>query len=152
MQLRIKVRPALAGLAIVGGAAIVAALGPAGPAVGESSVPLQMQMQLNSGAVVAKGAGVEVSVTTQCFGEEPGSVSVQILLNERVGSGIASGSGTAVVDCTDVSQTSLVLVESSGSKPFKRGSAVAQGNINGCAQDLSACNTDSVEATIQIGG
>jgi len=153
MQPRTKIRVVLAGVTVAGAAAAAALLGPAGSAVGQSSTPLQLQIQVNSPAsLVARGAGVEVSVTTQCSGTAPGQTNVQVFLNQRVGSGIAFGGGSTIVDCTGASQTSTVLVQSSpGSKPFKKGVAVAQGIINGCTPDLSFCTDQQVAPTIQIG-
>ena len=50
MQLHTKIRVALAGVTIAGAAAAAALLGPAVSAVGQSSIPLQLQIQVNSPA------------------------------------------------------------------------------------------------------
>jgi hypothetical protein len=152
MHMRINARATLAGLAVAGGAAAALALGPAGTAVGQSSAPLQLQIQVTSPAtLVAKGAGVDVNVTTQCSGAEAGTVEVGLFLTERVGSDLAVGAGSEAITCTGASQTSVVLVQASASgKAFKKGAAIAQGTINGCTPGLVSCSSQEVEPTIEI--
>jgi hypothetical protein len=150
MQVRTKVRAALVTLAVVGGAAVAAGLGAAAPAVGQVSEPLQLQIQVAStGTLVAKGAGVDVSVTTECSGEAPGTTPLlQVFITERVGSGVAGGNGNAEVECTGTSQTSVLRVTAQAGKAFKRGTAVVQGDLDGCSVDT--CSDVQDQHTITL--
>src|SRR5262245_4459632 len=122
---RTKVKVILAALAVATGAAVAAALGPAALAVGQSSPPLQLQIQVNSPAtLVARGAGVEVSVTTECSGAAPGSGTVLVFLTQRVGPDTANGTGSLPIACTGASQSYQVLVQASAGKAFKKGSVI----------------------------
>jgi len=106
-----KVKMALAGVTVAGGAAAAALLGPAGPAVGQSSEPIVVQVQVNSPAtLVARGAGIDVSVTVSCSGPAGTTGSVGLNVTERAGSEVAVGIGGASFDCTGASQTTTVLV------------------------------------------
>lgn len=154
-----KVRVALAGLTVAGGAAAAALLGPAGPAVGQSSQPIQIQLQVDSpGTLVARGAGVDVPVTTNCSGPAGTTASVGINLTERVGSDIAVGIGSATVGCTGTSETDVVLVTPTfggfpsvtAGKAFKKGTAIAQATMDACTPDFSFCATQQVATTIAI--
>lgn len=156
-----KAKMALAGVVVAGGAAAAAALGPAGPAVGQSSPPIQVQLQVSSTAsLVAKGAGVDVSVTASCSGQLVESGSVAVGVTERAGSEIATGSGSATVDCTGTAQTVDVIVaptpplagpgEAVGAA-FKKGTAVADASIQACTVNFFTCNSQGVEQTIDIG-
>lgn len=150
---------ALVGLAIAGGAVAVVALGPAGLAVGQSSPPVQAQIQVNSPArLEANGASVDVSVTASCAGVD--STSVQVTLTEAVDGDIAFGVGSATVECTGTSQTVEVLVTAlSGSgtglptavpsQEFKKGPSIAVGLIQTCTVN-GTCANQQVEPTIQI--
>lgn len=145
---RNKVVGGLAGLAVAGGAAAALLLSPAGPAVGQSSAPLQLEIHVNSPAtLVAKGAGADVSVTTQCSGAP--SASASVTLTERVGKGIASGFASAEVGCTGASQTVTILVTAeAGGKAFDKSTAIAQGVIEACSP--FTCGTAQDQETITI--
>jgi hypothetical protein len=156
-----KVRVGLVGLVVAGGAAAAVGLGPAGfavgqsspPTVGQSSQPMQEQIQVNSpGTLVAKGAGVDVSVTASCSGLNVESGTVSIGLTEAVKKGVANGFGGATIDCTGTTQTVEVLVLAESGKAFKKGTAIANANINACTVDLSFCASTPVqpEPTIAI--
>jgi hypothetical protein len=68
-------------------------------------------MQLRSpGTLVAKGAGVDVSVTASCSGLNVESGTASIGLTEAVKKGVANGFGGATIDCTGTTQTVEVLV------------------------------------------
>jgi hypothetical protein len=163
-----KVRTALVGIVVAGGAAVTAALGPAGPAVGQSSpptvgqssAPIQVQMQVNPPAtLVAKGAGADISVSASCSGV--GSGSVFAVLSERVGSVIAIGSGQATIDCTGTTQTIDVIVapepnlaglpQPTVGVEFKKGTGILTAGIDACVDDIFPCSSQSVEQTIEIG-
>jgi hypothetical protein len=152
MFLPAKVRVALVGLVVAGGAASAAVLGPAGLAVGQSSPPAQAQIQLNSPAtLVLKGAAVDVSVTASCSGPLIESGTVFISLTENVEGNIATGDNEAGIDCTGTSQTIEVLVPANVGFVFKRGSAIANAAIEACNATQSSCAGQQIEPTIKIG-
>jgi hypothetical protein len=110
MQRHMKVKTALAGLAIAGGAA-VAALAPASPALGFFSPPLLLEIHVNSPAtLVAKGASADVNLQIECAGARTAFVSVS--LTERAGSQIATGFGSTQIGCTNANQTVHVILRS----------------------------------------
>jgi hypothetical protein len=147
----VKVRVALAGLVVAGGAAAAAALGPAGPAVGQSSPPIQLQIQVNSPAtLVARGAGADVSVTATCSGNLVDSASIFVGLTEAVGKNLATGSGSALVDCTGTTQAVNVVVVAQSGSAFRKGSAQVNATIFACTVDSSACGSQQAEPTIKI--
>jgi hypothetical protein len=159
MLVSARIKMAVVGLVVAGGGAAAALLGPAGPAVGQASQPVQAQIQVNSpGTLVAKGAGVNVSVTTNCSGPSGTTAGISLNLTERVGSEVAVGVGSTTVGCTGTNQTSLVLVTQTfggfpsvtAGKAFKRGTAIAQASISACSADFSSCVTQQVAPTIAI--
>jgi hypothetical protein len=146
MQRHMKVKTALAGLAIAGGAA-AAAVGPAGPALGFFSPPLLLEIHVNSPAtLVAKGASADVSVQIECAGARTAFVDVS--LTERAGSEIASGFGSTEVGCTNANQTVHVIVTAQAGKAFKKGTAVADGVISACAPRF--CGSEQDQRTIAL--
>jgi hypothetical protein len=149
MQRHMKVKTALAALAIAGGAA-AAAVGPASPALGFFSPPLLLEIQVNSPAtLVAKGAGVNVIVRIECSGARTAFVNVS--LTQRAGSAIATGSGSTEVGCTNANQTVLVLVTAQPGKAFKKGTAIADGVISACTPSFSVCGSEQDQRTIALG-
>jgi hypothetical protein len=160
MLFPVRVKVALAGLMVAGGAAATALVGPAGPAVGQSSQPVEATLQLNSpGTLVAKGAAVQVPVTASCSGPAGVTGSVFVQLTERVGAETAVGGGGATIACTGTSQTAQVLVTAQisgvgpaapSSKAFKRGTAIANASISACTVDFQFCANQALEPTIAI--
>jgi hypothetical protein len=149
MQRFLSSKKTLAGLAIAGGAAI-AAVGSAAPALGFFSPPLLLQIHVNTpAALVAKGAGANVTVQIQCAGAQTATVSVS--LAERSGSQVATGSGSALVGCTNQNQNILVPVTASSGKVFKKGTAIANGVISACATKPKFCASEQDQGTIAIG-
>jgi hypothetical protein len=159
MLFRTKARMSLVGIVVAGGAAAAAALGPAGPAVGQSSPPVQAQIQVNSPATLAaSGTSVNVSVTASCTGED--STSIQVTLTEAVNGDIATGFGNGTVDCTGTSQTVevpvIVLIGTGTATPpevpsqdFTKGPAIAVGLIQACDADYN-CAIQQVTPVIKI--
>lgn len=122
MLFPLKVKMDMVGLVVAGGAAASVALGPAGPAAGQSSPPtpqpVQVQVAANSPAtLVANGADVDVSVTASCSGQTADSAFVQVILTESVNGDLANGVGSATIDCTGTSQTADVVVVAFTSNP-----------------------------------
>jgi hypothetical protein len=146
MQRHTKVKAALAGLAITGGAA-VAALATASPAVGFFSPPLLLEIHVNSPAtLVAKGASADVNLQVECAGAQTAYVDVS--LTERAGSQIATGFGYTQIGCTNANQTVHVLVTAQPGKAFKKGTAVAHAFIDACAR--SVCGSEQDQRTIDL--
>jgi len=149
MQLRTKVKAGIVGVVVTGGGVAAALLGPAGPAVGQASQPVQAQIQLNQpGTLAAKGAAVDVLVTSECSGPPGTTASVGANITERGGGGVlATGSGDVTVGCTGTSQTTLVVVTALPGRPFKRGTALASAGINACTADFFPCAGQEVGPT-----
>jgi hypothetical protein len=162
MQRGTRLKAALVGVVVTAGAAATALLGPAGAAVGQASQPVQVQIQVNSPAtLVAKGAGADVLVTASCSGTAGASASIFVNLTEHVENTITSGNGFGTVGCTGTSQTVQVLVIAganspagpgfpTGSKAFKKGTAVANAQIEACTADGVTCAGQQVQPTITI--
>lgn len=147
-----RVKLAVAGLVVAGGGVAAALLGPAGPAVGQASGPIQVQIQVNSpGTLTARGAGADVSVTASCSGPSVVTASVQVSLTQRVGSELASGGGATTIDCTGTTQTVVVVVPANV-KAYKKGAAIAQGFIQACQVNFGTCAEQQVTQTIELGG
>jgi hypothetical protein len=152
MPFPVKVKAALAGLTVAGGAAAAALLGPAGPAVGQASQPVQVQIQVSSPAtLVAKGAAADVSVTASCSGSSVSSGQISVSLTERAGAVIASGGQSSTIDCTGTPATVVLVVPANG-RPYKKGTAIANGAIFACTTTFGSCANQQVTATIEIGG
>lgn len=146
MKRYLRGKTALAGLAIAGGAAL-AAVGSAAPALGFFSPPLTLQLHIASpAALVAKGAGVDVPVQVQCAGAK--TASLNISLTERAGSLIASGNASTQIACTD--QTVTVLVTAAPGKAFKKGTAIANGDLSACTPRNRVCGSQTDQETISI--
>ncbi len=154
-----KVKVAVVGLVVAGGAAAAVGLGPAGlavgqssaPTVGQSSPPIQVQVAVNSPAtLVARGAGVDVNTTVTCSGQFVISGSVSITVTEKVGKDFATGYGETGFDCTGTAQNVEVLaIAEPGGKAFDEGSATAQASISACAVN-GPCGGQEVQPTIKI--
>ena len=139
---------ALAVAAIMAGA-VIAVVTPAGPAVAFFSPPLLLKFHILSPAtLVARGAGVDVPVQIECAGAS-GPVFVDInSVTERVGKDeIATGSGSKRVACTGSTQTTVVLVFANF-VPFRKGTAIADGDIFACAPGF--CGSDFDTEVISI--
>jgi hypothetical protein len=173
MLLSVKVKMAVVGLVVAGGAAAALALGPAGlavgqsspPTVGQSSQPVQVQVAVNSSAMlVAGGAGVDVSIKVTCSGPVATSWNVSVNLTEKVGADLATGSSFGVsggstfagsTACTGSAQNAVGLVIANpGGKAFVNGSATAQVSVTACETNASngACGSQFVQPTIKIRG
>jgi hypothetical protein len=147
MLIRPKVRMALAALAVAGGGAVAAFVGPAGPAAGQSSPPVQVQIQLGSPAtLVARGAGADITVTASCSGPVEGPAALEVKLSERV----ATANGFATINCTGTSQTITVLVTPPIGRVLKKGTALATATITVCGVNPGFCGIQQAQLTIQV--
>jgi hypothetical protein len=144
MRLTRSAKVVAAAVAItVGGA--VAAFSPTSPAVAFLSGPLFLDVQAESGTLVARGAAVDVQVEVTCTSPQ---AFVDITVTQRVGSAIANGFGTTTVGCTGASQRIVVRVTAFGDKAFRKQEAVVTATISGCIGSLCGSETDT--ATIDL--
>lgn len=171
MLFPVKVKVALVGLVVAGGAAAALALGPAGlavgqsspPTVGQSSQPVQVRVAVNSPAtLVATGAGVNVSITVTCSGPVPTSWNVlSVVLTQKVGKELATGSNGGAsggptfpgpVDCTGRPQrVEGLVIAFPGGKAFVSGSVTAQVSVTACENYAGGpCTGQEVQPTIEI--
>jgi hypothetical protein len=127
----------------VGG--VVAAVVPGSPAVAFQSGPLFLDVQVESGTLIARGAAVDVVVDVACTSPQS---FVDISLTQRAGSEIASGFGSTTVGCTGGSQRVVVTVTASGGKAFRKQAAVATATVSGCAG--SVCGSEDDTETIDL--
>lgn len=127
---------------------VLAILVPASPAVGFFSPPLLLDVQIQPTAtVVARGAAVEARVEVTCAGASYAYVNMSI--TQRVGSEVASGGTSTQVACGPQRQTLLMLVTAQPGKAFRKGTAVAEAYISGCAPN-GPCGSETDTATIDI--
>jgi len=142
-------RPRLIGVSFVVSAA--AALLPMSAAVAYISPPLVLLGEAQSpAALVAKGAAVDVPVEYSCTAN---SMFIGVTLTEKVGKGIASGSGYTSVPCDSATHRVLVRVPASPSgKAFAKGRASASTSVDGCLlrKRVYYCGSDSVDRTIKL--
>jgi hypothetical protein len=145
----LRTKTALAAAVVASGAAI-AAVAPAGPAVAFFSPPLLLTIHSVSPAhLVAKGAGVNVTLQIECAGARTASVNVS--LTESVMKKIATGSGSAQVGCTNSTQTILVEVIAQHGKSFAQGKAIANGVISACSPGRHpVCGSEQNIETIKL--
>ena len=119
----------------IGAAAIAAGagftvFGSGSPAVAYSSPPIFLDISIGSPAhLLAKGAAVQVPVTTSCTSPY-GEAYVTVSLTERVGGRkTATGSQEYTVPCVGSRQTMLVTISSNNGVAFAKGTAYASGSI-----------------------
>jgi hypothetical protein len=145
MRLTRSAKVGAAALAItVGG--VVAAVAPASPAVAFLSGPLFLDVQVESGTLVARGAAVDVQVEVTCTSPQ---AFVDITLTQRAGSAIASGFGSTTVGCTGAAQRVVVTVTAFGEKAFRKQTAVATATISGCIESVCGSETDTTTIDLQ---
>lgn len=166
MLFPVKLKVALVGLVVAGGAAAALALGPAGLAEGQSAAPstspVQAQVTATSPAtLVPGGAEVDVTVTASCSGPDIDSAAVQVTVTENVNGDLANGFGSATVNCTGTSQTADIVVVAYTSSPdgapttapfqnFTRGRAIADTAIEAC-DSTYGCTNQEIFPVIRIG-
>lgn len=145
-MIRARVKAAMAATTIAGGITC-ALLVPSGAAVADESGGIVLDVSVSTSAtLVARGAAVEVGVSYTCNTSQYTYLYASV--TQRVGSEVANGSGQAQVTCDGTSKHTTVTVLASDGKAFRRGEAVATGNINGCGS--FGCGSDSTDAIIQI--
>jgi hypothetical protein len=128
----------------VGG--VVAAVLPGSPALAFLSGPLFLDVQVESGTLVARGAAVDVVVEVTCSSPQ---AFVDVSLTQRAGSQIARGFGSTTVGCTGAAQRVVVTVTASGDKAFRKQAAVAKATISGCVETVCGSETDTETIDLQ---
>ena len=118
----------LAVLALALGA-MVAALVPVAGAVAQESPPQGLSVEVVSARLLAKGAGVEVTVEYQC---PFGTANLSVRLIQRAGNTVVQGFGGEEVQCTGAPATATVIVVPDG-RPFKAGSAIVEADLFNCS-------------------
>jgi hypothetical protein len=101
--------------------------GSASPAVAYSSPPVFLDISI--GSPVARGAAVQVPVTTSCTSPYGYPADVSVTITERIGKSTAAGSQYFSVPCVGSRQTTLVTISSTNGIAFKKGTAFASGYI-----------------------
>jgi uncharacterized protein (DUF58 family) len=141
--MRVRTKAAAALVAALLAALALALLAPAGPAVAFSSGGLFLDVQVEEPArLVARGAAVDVPLEVTC--NASGSVQVFVTVTQRVGKGVAAGSGFASFGCTGGGQDVTVRVTASPTgKTFSRGQAVVEAEVFGCRPGVCGSETDS---------
>jgi hypothetical protein len=151
VRTRLRGRLAAAVVAIVLGS-VLALFATTGPAVAFFSGGLFLDVQVESPArLVGGGAAVDVPLEVTC-NARPGTAEVFVTVTQRVGKGIAQGSGFTNVGCTGSGQDVVVRVRATaGGKAFQRGSnAVGDAQLFGCSQNFSICGTETDSEVIRI--
>jgi hypothetical protein len=140
--MRLRTRAAVALTVALLAAASLAVLAPAGPAVAFSSRGLFLDVQVESPArLVAQGAAVDVTLELTCNARE---AFVNVTVTQRVGKGVAAGSGSRRFGCNDSGQDVVVRVNANPSgKAFMRGRAVIDAESFACGQTICGDETDS---------
>jgi hypothetical protein len=131
-------------LALAAGVGLAFTL-PAGAAVSQQSPPVAAVQVQSPGVLVSRGAAVTVPVLVVCSPGASGGLFVQ--LTQRVGSDIATGFGSTSVACTGNVQIVNVTVTASG-KAFRKGTAVAEAELQVCNQDGCSFATDTRTITL----
>jgi hypothetical protein len=141
MKLRRKVAVAITVALLTAGSLTL--LAPAGPAVAFFSGGLFLEIQVEEPArLVARGAAVDVPLEVTCNATEP--VLVSVTVTQRVGRGVAVGSGFASFGCTGSGQDVTVRVTASpAGSAFTRGRAVVDAEVFGCRPNICGSETDS---------
>jgi hypothetical protein len=147
MKLRRRAAVAIVTALLLAGT--VALLASSGPAVAFSSGGLFLDVQVEEPArLVARGAAVDVPLEVTCNATDP--VEVFVTVTQRVGKGVAAGSGFASFGCTGGGQDVVVRVTANPSgKAFVRGNAVVQAQIFGCGRRGCGSETDSETVELQ---
>jgi hypothetical protein len=109
---------------------LVAALVPVAGAVAQESPPQGLSIEVMSARLLAKGAGVEVTVEYQC---PFGTASLSLRVSQRAGSAVTQGFGGEEVSCTGAPETTTVIVVPDGGRPFKVGAAIVEAELFSCS-------------------
>ena len=140
--MRVRTKAAAALVAALLAALALALLAPAGPAVAFSSGGLFLDVQVEAPArLVAQGAAVNVPLEVTCNSSQ---AEVFVTVTQRVGKGVAAGSGFATFGCTGGGQDVTVRVNASPSgKAFVRGRAAISAEVFGCRPNICGNETDN---------
>lgn len=150
IQRRLRVKAALAAVAVAAGTAI-AAIGTAGPAVALFSPPLLLKVHTRSPAMLAaKGTTVNVKLREICAGARTGSLTVK--LTEGLGQHKARGTASLPqVLCTNGPEKYLVQVTAKSGPAFKPGKARVTSSLSACTTgNHPVCGEQTEVRTIKL--
>jgi hypothetical protein len=145
---RLRTRHPAALALLLGGA--LAALVPVGSAVALDSPPSATAfVEIESAQLVAKGAGVDVTVTYLC--PAGGSASLSTTVTQRSGPEVTSGSSSFVsLPCTGEPEQRVVRVTAGGGmRAFKSGTALVQASMFACGSGFCGSVSDQEEVSIR---
>jgi hypothetical protein len=143
-----RTRVATAVVAILLGG-LLALSATSGPAVAFFSGGLFLDVQVESPArLLARGAAIEVPLEVTCSGT--GTADVFVRVSQRSGSGVAEGFGFEQVPCSGAGERITVVVQATGGKTFKKGTAVVTAEVSGCTPDFVTCGTETDTEVIEI--
>ena len=131
-------------VAVVGGAGLTVAM-PAMSAVGQGSAPAPAVKINKDVTLLARGVAAKVVLKVDCPGGS--SSMVTVTLSEVTGKVITTGQSSLEVTCTGSFQQVPIIVEPF-SRPFKKGSALAQADVFACG--LNSCESAQATKVVQI--
>jgi hypothetical protein len=135
----------LAGVALLAGGGIAAAMGPALPAIGQASPPSTPLIVRSTAKVIDRGAVAQPTLLVAC---QPGDLAfVSISLSERSGKLIASGSNGEEITCSGGIET-IKLSVTPQLAPFVAGKAFGQASLQDC--NPVNCIMTNVDKTITL--
>jgi len=127
-------------------AAAVAVASPLSSAVAFFSNGLDLEVTVVPHAtLVAKGAAVRAHLIVNCNATRHPFVEAEVI--QRTSKSIARGFGDARVTCTGSPERVSVLVYARN-KPFKNGTAIVNGYIDGCG--FGTCGFETDNKTVKI--
>ena len=143
---RTRVATAMVAL-LLGG--LLALFATSGPAVAFFSGGLFLDVQVESPAqLLARGAAVEVPLEVTC--NAVGPVDVQVTVTQHSGSGATQGFGFEQVPCSGAGERITVVVQATGGKTFRKGTAVVTAEVFGCTPDFVTCGSETDTEVIEI--
>ncbi len=144
----VRTRALAAAVAVLTGLTL-ALFSTSAPAVAFFSGGLFLEVEIEEPAtLVARGAAVDVPLEITC--NATGTVSVYVTVTQRVGGGVASGTGFTEVACSGAGQRVIVRVAASPSgRSFKQGTAVIEAEVYGCRPTVCGFETDTETVTLQ---
>jgi hypothetical protein len=117
------------------------------PAPSPCSPPPARRSPSPPARLVARGAAVDVPLEVTCNATDP--VEVFVTVTQRVGKGVAAGSGFASFGCTGGGQDVVVRVTANPSgKAFVRGKAVVEAEVFGCGR--RGCDSETDSETVEL--
>ena len=126
------------------GAAIATLIGPMSGAVGFFSRGLSLDVEVKSPATLAsRGAAINVPLNVVCTSRR---ADLELDVVQRSGNGIARGFASKDIKCDgDIQQVTVTVF--AFNKAFKKGTAVVDAQIFGCAR---ICGSEETTAEVAV--